>query len=160
MKLGAAKRSLPVGYAGVITATPTTSRQIRFQATDSAILWPMRRIVFAAVPPIQILDLTARSKFSPVAGIWRGTGFNRFGRRSGEFKLRLTLCEAKDYRRLRGPVDTLLVPGGDGAEQFLCSADFLRWLARMSTRVRRIGSICTGAFLLGRFRARGSGMRR
>ena len=59
MKLGAAKRSLPVGYAGVITATPTTSRQIRFQATDSAILWPMRRIVFAAVPPIQILDLTA-----------------------------------------------------------------------------------------------------
>jgi transcriptional regulator GlxA family with amidase domain len=120
------------------------------QATDSAILLPMRRIVFAAVPPIQILDLTAPLEIFARCG---GYGVELVSTASeGDLvssSCGLTLCEAKDYRRLRGPIDTLLVPGGEGAEQLLCSADFLRWLARMSTRVRRIGSICTGAFLLG-----------
>jgi transcriptional regulator GlxA family with amidase domain len=41
-----------------------------------------------------------------------------------------------------------LVPGGDGAEQLLCDRAFLDWLGEMSKQVRRIGSICTGAYLL------------
>lgn len=60
----------------------------------------------------------------------------------------LTVCDAMDYRKLRGDVDTLLVPGGDGAEEIECAPEFLNWLKSMSGRVRRIGSICTGAMLL------------
>jgi transcriptional regulator GlxA family with amidase domain len=60
----------------------------------------------------------------------------------------LKLHGAVHYRSLRGTVDTLLVPGGDGAEQLACDPAFLRWLGRMSSRVRRIGSICTGATVL------------
>jgi len=108
----------------------------------------MLRIVFAAVPPIQIVDLTAPFEVFARAGGYRvelvsNQPSGRVLSSSG-----LTLCDAKDYRKLRGEVDTLLVPGGDGAEELACSAEFLSWLKSMSGRVRRIGSICTGATLL------------
>ncbi len=108
----------------------------------------MLRIVFAAVPPIQIVDLTAPFEVFARAGGYRvelvsNAPNGRIRSSSG-----LTLCEAKDYRKLRGDVDTLLLPGGDGAEEIACDTEFLSWLKSMSGRVRRIGSICTGAMLL------------
>jgi transcriptional regulator GlxA family with amidase domain len=60
----------------------------------------------------------------------------------------LAVSGARSYRSLRGAVDTLLVPGGDGAEELRCDARFLDWLARKAATVRRLGSICTGAFPL------------
>jgi len=49
---------------------------------------------------------------------------------------------------LRGPLDTLLVAGGNGV--FAAGKDraLLRWLARQALRARRVASVCTGAFLL------------
>ena len=52
------------------------------------------------------------------------------------------------FRSLRGEVDTLLVVGGVGIDALLGEAAILRWLRQMAGRVRRIGSVCTGAFLL------------
>src|SRR5207244_1182379 len=52
------------------------------------------------------------------------------------------------FRSLRGEVDTLLVVGGVGIDALLGDAAILRWLRQMAGRVRRIGSVCTGAFLL------------
>jgi transcriptional regulator GlxA family with amidase domain len=46
-------------------------------------------------------------------------------------------------------VDTLLVAGGEGARAAVNDRRMSEWLRGMSRRVRRIGSICTGAFLLG-----------
>lgn len=43
-------------------------------------------------------------------------------------------------------MDTLLVPGGPSAE--LAPVELVDWLRLKATRVRRIGSICTGAFIL------------
>ena len=108
----------------------------------------MLRVVFAAVPPIQIVDLTAPFEVFARAGGYRvelvsNAPQGLVGSSSG-----LTVCGAKDYRKLRGEVDTLLLPGGDGAEELLCDAEFLDWIKFMSGRVRRIGSICTGAMLL------------
>jgi transcriptional regulator GlxA family with amidase domain len=60
----------------------------------------------------------------------------------------LKVSDTRSYQSLQGEVDTLLVPGGDGAEQLLCDRAFLEWLASMSQRVRRIGSVCTGAYVL------------
>jgi transcriptional regulator GlxA family with amidase domain len=107
----------------------------------------MRRVVFAAVSPVQIIDLTAPFEIfarcggyrvelvAPKAGIVTSS--------SG-----LELRGAKDFRTIRGPIDTLLVPGGDGAERILCDEDFLHWLKKTAGRARRTGSICTGAYLL------------
>jgi transcriptional regulator GlxA family with amidase domain len=54
----------------------------------------------------------------------------------------------RSYAEVAAGVDTLLVAGGD-ARAMLEDADVLRWLKRMKRRVRRIGSVCTGAFILG-----------
>src|SRR5277367_465155 len=108
----------------------------------------MLRVVFAAVPPIQIVDLTAPFEVFARAGGYRVELVSNAAQGKVGSSCGLTLCDAKDYRKLRGDVDTLLVPGGDGAEEIVCDAEFLAWLKSMSGRVRRIGSICTGAMLL------------
>jgi transcriptional regulator GlxA family with amidase domain len=52
------------------------------------------------------------------------------------------------FAALRGSVDTLLVVGGRGVDALVGDRAVLGWLRRMAGRVRRIGSVCTGAFLL------------
>jgi transcriptional regulator GlxA family with amidase domain len=65
-----------------------------------------------------------------------------------ETSCRVALVADRDYRSIRGQVDTLLVAGGDGAWRVAQDEPLLRWLRRMAPRVRRIGSVCTGAFVL------------
>src|SRR5690242_9069353 len=60
----------------------------------------------------------------------------------------LVLTGTDTYRSLRFPVDTLLVAGGSGLEKAGRDEELLAWLRKAAQRVRRIGSICTGAFLL------------
>ncbi len=69
-------------------------------------------------------------------------------RRSVTTNCGLILAGGESYRRIRGPIDTLLVAGGTGLEQAARDEDLLAWLRKASGRVRRIGSVCTGAFLL------------
>src|SRR5262249_425145 len=52
------------------------------------------------------------------------------------------------FRRFRGEVDTLIVLGGRGIDAFLSDKAVLDWLRRMAGKVRRLASVCTGAFLL------------
>jgi len=106
------------------------------------------RVVFAAVPPIQIVDLTAPFEVFARAGGYRVELVSNSPGGLVASSSGLTVSGASDYRKLRGKVDTLLVPGGDGAEELACDGEFLQWLQAMSGRVRRIGSICTGAMLL------------
>jgi transcriptional regulator GlxA family with amidase domain len=56
-------------------------------------------------------------------------------------------CHA-DFRTFRGEIDTLLVPGGIGVEERKAEASAMKWLRQAASRSRRVGSICTGAFLL------------
>jgi transcriptional regulator GlxA family with amidase domain len=59
----------------------------------------------------------------------------------------ITVLAERSYADITAGVDTLLVAGGD-AHAMLEDADVLRWLKRMRRRVRRLGSVCTGAFIL------------
>ncbi|MDR6292279.1 MULTISPECIES: GlxA family transcriptional regulator [Inquilinus] len=45
-------------------------------------------------------------------------------------------------------IDTLLVAGGAGIEAAVADAALVAWLRGMAPRVRRLGSVCTGALLL------------
>jgi transcriptional regulator GlxA family with amidase domain len=54
----------------------------------------------------------------------------------------------RTYRELRGPIDTLLVGGGEWPRDKRHPPDFLSWLREQSTKVRRLGSVCTGALVL------------
>jgi transcriptional regulator GlxA family with amidase domain len=60
----------------------------------------------------------------------------------------LLLTGTETFRSLRGPIDTLLIAGGSGLERAAQDRELIRWLVKAAQRVRRVGSICTGAFLL------------
>jgi transcriptional regulator GlxA family with amidase domain len=49
---------------------------------------------------------------------------------------------------VRGGIDTLLVAGGLGTPGALADRALLAWLRRLAPRVRRLGSVCTGSFVL------------
>jgi transcriptional regulator GlxA family with amidase domain len=51
------------------------------------------------------------------------------------------------YRQVRGKIDTLLIAGGQGARESDDPA-LNDWLRRSAPRVRRLCSVCTGAFVL------------
>jgi transcriptional regulator GlxA family with amidase domain len=48
----------------------------------------------------------------------------------------------------RVAIDTLIVPGGSKDDEFHSPPAMVRWIARRAPRVRRVCSVCTGAFLL------------
>ena len=55
------------------------------------------------------------------------------------------------HRRLQdvhGPVDTLVVPGGEGTEAALGDRRLVAWIRSTARRARRVASVCSGAFLL------------
>ncbi len=45
-------------------------------------------------------------------------------------------------------IDTLLIAGGKGAQRYRAHPPLLRWIRRQAGLVRRLASICTGAFFL------------
>jgi transcriptional regulator GlxA family with amidase domain len=62
----------------------------------------------------------------------------------------LHITADKTFREVRGKIDTLLVAGGDAIEQNETKPEAVQWLKRISLRIRRVGSVCTGAMLLAR----------
>ena len=62
----------------------------------------------------------------------------------------LRITTHKTFREVRGEIDTLLVAGGAAIEEDEIPIEVVRWLRKIAGRIRRIGSVCTGALLLGR----------
>lgn len=60
----------------------------------------------------------------------------------------LSLIADASWRNFHDKVDTLLVCGGPNMTSLQSNQKLLAWLRTMARRTRRIGSICTGAFLL------------
>jgi transcriptional regulator GlxA family with amidase domain len=59
-----------------------------------------------------------------------------------------TLGNACFYGDYVGPIDTLIAIGGEGAMIEFHPPELIRWLRRRSAHVRRLASVCTGAFML------------
>jgi transcriptional regulator GlxA family with amidase domain len=120
---------------------------------------PRRRIVMVGFPDLQILDVTGPLEvFSRTARWLMDNGHRKdlaysvelVAAKAGplEASSGLTLVADRRFRDLRGDVDTLLVAGGRGARAAAQDATLLAWLARFAPRVRRLGSVCTGTFVL------------
>ncbi len=58
------------------------------------------------------------------------------------------LIADSSWKNFRDVADTLIVAGGPDMTAVTGNHKLLDWLCRMSTRTRRMGSICTGAFAL------------
>lgn len=121
-----------------------------------------RRIVFVAAPGTEILDLVgplqvfarASEMFArehPAAPpTYSVEVVTISARRSLIANCGLRITAHKTFREVRGKIDTLLIAGGNAIEQDQVSADVVRWLRKIAGRIRRIGSVCTGAMLLAR----------
>lgn len=112
-------------------------------AADSA----KRRVVFVAVPPLQILDLAGPYEVFARCG---GYEVEMVAARAGkvETSCGLELGVAKGLAAMDGAIDTLIVPGGDGSEELLAAPELIGWLRDAAKTARRVCSICTGAFVL------------
>jgi transcriptional regulator GlxA family with amidase domain len=121
-----------------------------------------RRIVFVSGPKVEILDLVgplqvfARAsdmytRANPGApSIYSVEVVSISSSRSLIANCGVRITADGTFREVRGKIDTLLVAGGDAIEQNEINAEAVRWLKRISTRIRRVGSVCTGAMLLAR----------
>src|SRR6266496_2766496 len=121
-----------------------------------------RRIIFVAAPGTEILDLVgplqvfARAseifvRQNPSASpIYSVEVVATSPHRSFVTNCGLQITAHKTFRELRGNIDTLLVAGGSAIENDEVSAEVIRWLKAIAERIRRIGSVCTGAMLLAR----------
>jgi transcriptional regulator GlxA family with amidase domain len=119
-----------------------------------------RSVVFIAVPGTQILDVTgpyqvfvraaeAYVRRHPKAvAPYRVLLASTTSSKIIPTNCGLSLNATDTLRTLRAPIDTLLVAGGTGAESGNHDKLLLAWLKRNAGRVRRLGSICTGAFVL------------
>ncbi|MBI3785465.1 MAG: GlxA family transcriptional regulator [Deltaproteobacteria bacterium] len=58
------------------------------------------------------------------------------------------ICANRPYTSLRGNIDTLIVSGGE-VHQAAKDRQVRAWLQSTARRVRRLASVCTGAFILG-----------
>src|SRR5262245_50912133 len=117
------------------------------------------RVAMLAYPDIQMLDVMGPLEvFSRTARVLRDGGMRRddaysveiIGLQRGAFRASsgLRLYADRGYRETGRGIDTLLIAGGRGSERYRSHAPLLRWIRQQSRWVRRLASVCTGAFLL------------
>lgn len=121
-----------------------------------------RRIVFLAAPGVEILDLVGPLQVFARASetfcrqnpgtppIYSVEVAATSPRRSLLANCGLRITAHKSFRKVRGRIDTLLIAGGSAIEQDEINPEVIRWLKNIARRIRRIGSVCTGAMLLAR----------
>jgi transcriptional regulator GlxA family with amidase domain len=116
---------------------------------------PVRRIVILAFEGAQTLDVTGPFEvFSVASRLTGGSAYSVEVVAPGGGALRtgsgLTIVPDRAPRGVRGPVDTLLVAGGDGVLRAIEDEALVRWVRRTARRSRRVASVCTGAYMLAR----------
>ena len=111
----------------------------------------MRRVLILAYDGVQSLDVTGPLEVFAAAG--------RIADRP--YRAEIVAPDARPVRagsgiaivpdraiaNVRGPVDTLLVAGGQ-VDAVAADARVTSWVARTAERSRRVGSVCSGAFIL------------
>jgi transcriptional regulator GlxA family with amidase domain len=106
-----------------------------------------RRVVVVAFPEFQSLDVSG-----PVEVFAAATGYvvtlatvDGAPTRSSSGLVYVPDAALAD---VRGPVDTLVVAGGEGTRAAVADATLIAGVQRLARRARRVTSVCSGAFLL------------
>ncbi len=117
------------------------------------------RVAMLAFPDVQVLDVMGPLEVFSRTSRW----LRDHGHQSGHvYTVEIVSLKRGMFRTSSGlrlhadhaiadvgrGVDTLLVAGGLGVEQYRTNAELRRWIRSQAGRVRRLASICTGAFLL------------
>ncbi len=108
----------------------------------------MRKVVIIGPPPIQLLDVAGPLEVFSNAPDYEIQLANPGLQRSLQTNRGLVLAQATPIADVHGPIDTLVIAGGPGAESGSYDPSFIAWIAKAARQSRRVASICTGAFLL------------
>ena len=118
------------------------------------------RVAMVAYPEVQLLDVVGPLEVFARTTRWleetrvrsRGPAYDVeiVALRRGRVRASsgLSVFAERAVSELRGPIDTVLVAGGRGTAKACEDRALLQALRRLEPRVRRFGSVCTGAFLL------------
>jgi transcriptional regulator GlxA family with amidase domain len=119
---------------------------------------PPRRVVIVAFPGVQSLDVCGPLEVFTGASRWlcsegrTDPGYRVTVASRGGVTLRtssgLQVAPDADLDAVRGPLDTLLVAGGEGTRAAASDAELVRRIGGLARTSRRVASVCTGAFLL------------
>ena len=120
---------------------------------------PARRVAMLAFPAVQVLDVMGPLEVFARTSRWlrdqgRSAGHvyevEIIGLEAGLFATSsgLRIHADRGFAQVKGGLDTLMIAGGVGVAQHRANAPLLRWIHLQATKVRRLASICTGAFLL------------
>src|SRR5256885_2706003 len=120
---------------------------------------PTRRIAMLAYPDIQMLDVMGPLEVFSRTSRWLVDNGRRrddaysleiLGLKRGPFRASSGLRVYADRRfdEVGRGIDTLLIAGGRGTERYRAHPAILRWLRKQAGWVRRLASVCTGAFFL------------
>src|ERR1700749_619650 len=97
----------------------------------------MRKVVISGPPPVQVLDVTGPLEvFSNVPDyrvqVVASDGSDQLATNRG-----LKFGGAVPRASISGPIDTLVIAGGPGAESGEYDQDYVRWIADAAGRARR-----------------------
>jgi len=113
-----------------------------------------RRIVIAAFAGVQPLDVVGPAQVFAAAGALGAKAYRTEVVASTldpiETPGGYAIVPRARLSSVRGAIDTLIVPGGEGTRAAIADADLVPFLERAARRSRRVASVCTGAFLLAR----------
>jgi transcriptional regulator GlxA family with amidase domain len=146
----------PGGRADMLTLMKTSTRRkpVARTATRGAM-----RIAMLAFPDVQVLDVMGPLEVFSRTSRWLRDHGKRadhvyeveiIGLQRGPFLTSsgLRLYADRGIAEAGRGIDTLMIAGGLGVRQYRTHAPLLKWIRRQSGQVRRLASICTGAFLL------------
>jgi transcriptional regulator GlxA family with amidase domain len=112
-----------------------------------------RDIVLVVFPGLQALDLVGPMEVFSGANKQAGAEAYRT-RVAASFAGPVTTSAGLDLHApialsdITGPIDTLMVVGGDGTEVALFDDSFVAEIRRIAPLARRVASVCSGAFVL------------
>ena len=109
----------------------------------------MRKVVIVGPPPVQVLDVTGPLEVFSAVEDYEVVIGNPGKEHALQTHRKVALADAVPIAEIHGPIDTLVIAGGPGAESGRYDPVFVAWIAEMAKQSRRIASICTGTFLLG-----------
>ncbi len=119
------------------------------------LVYVTRRVALVAYPDLQALDLIGPLEVFSMANRFSAAGSDEYltevvspdgGAVRATSGIEITAHRA--ISACRGPIDTLLVVGGEGVAQAARDDRLIAWLRSAARRSRRVTSICTGSFLL------------
>jgi len=115
-----------------------------------------RRVVVVAFSQAKLLDVTGPCEVFADANTTGAPGSSHryvvevISERAGpvETSSGVSLIAHRGFAECRDPIDTLLIAGGPGVAEAAVHRELLHWLREVIPHVRRVGSVCTGAFVL------------